>query len=379
VTLGHRRFLQYIAPITLVFGLLTPFIPAADTTKDEWPLFRGNALQTGVVSTALPEKLEVLWRFQAKEGFDAAVAVSGGVVYAGSLDEHLYAIDLDKGTEKWKYRADKSSFKAPPSVRDGAVYIGDGSGLFHCVDAAKGTKRWTFETDAEILSGANFTKNSVLFGSTDETLYCLNLEGKLSWKFKIAGPIYGSPSVVGDRTFVGGCDSLIHVLDVTNGKELLSVDLGGQSGSTPAVAGDRIYLGTRTDEVQAVDWKKGEIAWTFRPEKGAQQFLSSAAVTDSLVVIGSQDRRVWALKRDSGKEAWSFLTGGRVDASPVVAGDRVYAGSLDGKLYVLELKTGQQIQKIALDGAISASPAVVGDRLLIGTQKGTLYCLGAKK
>jgi outer membrane protein assembly factor BamB len=345
-------------------------------SSGDWPLFRGNALQTGVTSIALPDKLTELWTFQTKDSIEAAVGIANGVVYLGSMDEHLYALDLGKGTEKWKYKG--GPFKAPPSVHNRAVYVGDADGLFHCVDAARGTKRWTFETGAEIDSGANFAKDSILFGSTDETLYCLNLEGKERWKFKIQGPIYGSPAVADGRTFVAGCDSNVHVLDVAKGTELLAVELGGQTGATAAVAANRIYVGTMSNDVQAVDWKAGQVAWTFRPEKRAQAFRSSAAVTDALVVIGSQDKRVYALKRDDGKEAWSFATGGRVDASPVVAGGRVYAASLDGKLYVLDLKTGQQLQKIALDGPVSASPAVAGGRLLIGTQKGTLYCFGAK-
>ena len=40
------------------------------------------------------------------------------------------------------------------------------------------------------------------------------------WKFKTAGPVNGSPAVAGGRTFVAGCDSTLHVLDMANGKEL---------------------------------------------------------------------------------------------------------------------------------------------------------------
>jgi outer membrane protein assembly factor BamB len=371
--LGHRQSF----PLCALLLAVADGLAADDPAKDEWLLFRGNPLQTGVASAPLPKQLVELWKFPTKDSIEAAVAVSDGVVYVGAMDEYLYALDLAKGTEKWKYKG--GPFKAPPSVHDGAIYVGDADGLFHCIDAAKGTKRWTFETGAEIDSGANFTKDSLLFGSTDETLYCLSLDGKERWKFKIQGPIYGSPAVVGDRTFVAGCDSNVHVLDVAKGTELLSVQLEGQTGATAAVAGDYIYVGTMSNQVQAVDWKKGAIAWTFQPAKRSQPFRSSAAVTDAFVVIGSEDKRVYALKRTDGKEAWSFATEGRVNASPVVAGDRVYAASLDGKLYVLDLKTGQQLQKIVLDGPISASPAVAGGRLLIGTQKGTLYCFGEKQ
>src|SRR5258707_15827992 len=97
------------------------------------------------------------------------------------MDEYLYALDLGKGTKKWKYKA--GPIKAPPAVRDGKVYVGDLDGLFHCVDAIAGTKTWTFEAGAEI-AGANFHSADILFGSHDESLYCLDKDGKQRWKFK---------------------------------------------------------------------------------------------------------------------------------------------------------------------------------------------------
>lgn len=359
-------------------GLVTvqaaPVPPAAPV--EDWPVFRGNARQTGVAATKLPDKLEVLWTFATKDSVEGGAVVSRGVVYVGSLDENLYALNLKTGTEKWHYKA--GPIKAPAAIKGDAVYVGDSDGLMHCVNAADGSKRWTFESGAEITSGANFADDAVLFASHDETLYCLSPEGKARWKFKTEGPVYGSLAVAEGRTFVAGCDSQLHVLDVAKGTQVTGVDLGGQSGATTAVVGDRLYVGTMTNDFQAIDWKKGEVAWTFRAQSRAQPFYASAAVTDKLVLVGSRDRRVWALNRATGKEAWSFATGDRVDASPVVVGDRVCAPSLDGKLYILDVATGREVQKITLDGPIAASPAVAEGRLIVATTKGTVYCLGAK-
>src|SRR5712692_10221418 len=124
----------------LVSALLLPALAlAADpATKDGWLLHRGDALQTGAVKAALPDKLEVLWQFTTKDTIEGAPAVHQGVVYVGSQDENLYAIDLAKGKEKWKYKA--GPIKAPASYRDGLVYVGDLDGAFHCVDAANGAK-----------------------------------------------------------------------------------------------------------------------------------------------------------------------------------------------------------------------------------------------
>ena len=40
----------------------------------DWPLFRGNALQTGVAQTTLPDKLGVRWKVHIKDGIDGLYA-----------------------------------------------------------------------------------------------------------------------------------------------------------------------------------------------------------------------------------------------------------------------------------------------------------------
>jgi outer membrane protein assembly factor BamB len=347
------------------------------SAKADWPQFRGNPLQTGVAPFTLPDPLAVLWKFKAGDAIEATAAIVGGVVYVGSFDSHLYAVDLATGTLKWKYKA--SPIKAAPSVKGGAVYVGDEDGIFHCVDAATGKNRWTFETGAEITSSANFDGDRILFGSGDQMLYCVSADGKLAWKFKVpGGPVMGSPAVVQGRTFVAGCDSMLHVIDTANGKETGGVDLDGQVGASAAVAGDRLFVGTMTNQVQAVDWKKTEIAWSFEPAEHPQAFFASPAVTDKLVVVGSRDKLVYALDRQTGKQVWTFPTKRKVDSSPVAAGARVYVGSLDGNLYVLDLAKGKEVQRLELGRGIAASPAVSDGRLVIGTVDGTLYCLGKK-
>lgn len=365
----------------LAAGFLAAAIAAVTAAEpDTWPVFRGNALQTGVGTSPLPKELKELWKFSTGDGIESAPAIAGGIVFAGSLDEHLYAIDLNTGKQKWKTKL--GPIKAAPAFKSGCVFVGDQDGKFYCVEAATGKTKWKFDTESEISSGANFAGERILFGSGDEHLYCLGMDGKQQWKFRVAGgPVLASPAVVQDRTFVAGCDSNLHMIDVTNGKELSSVDLGGQTGSSAAVEGDRLFVGTMSNQVLAIDWKKGAIAWTFESATRRQAFYSSAAVVGNLVIIGSRDKRLYALDRVKGTEVWSFETGGRVDSSPVVVGDRVYASSLDAaaKLYVLDLKTGKELQKIELDASVTGSPAVANGKLLIGTTKGTLYCFGEKK
>ena len=49
----------------------------------DWPLFRGDPLQTGVARTTLPDKLEVRWKVNLKKGIESTAAIVKGV---GHLD-----------------------------------------------------------------------------------------------------------------------------------------------------------------------------------------------------------------------------------------------------------------------------------------------------
>ncbi len=373
----RMRWLRLVLLLPVIAVALAVPARAADT---DWLLFRGNALQTGVADTILPDKLEVLWTFKAKDSIENAPAVAKGVVYVGGMDGILYALDLVSGKEKWKYQAGKdSSFKASPSVKGDTVYVGDTDGYFHAIETATGKLRWKYETGADVSSGANFHGDRILFGSGDETLYCLTKDGKLSWKFKVpGGPVLATPAIADGKTFVAGCDSALHVIDLDQGTEISAIELAGQVGATAAVIKDHVYVGTMVHHVQAINWKTAKVSWTFEPEKAGQPFAASIAATEALIIAASRDKRVYALERATGNKVWAFQTRGRIESSPVIVGKRVYVGSGDKNFYVLDLATGREIQKLELDDEVTGSPAVVGERLLIGTRSGTLYCLGKK-
>jgi outer membrane protein assembly factor BamB len=342
----------------------------------DWPFFRGDATQTGVTKDVLPDPLAVRWKVKLKRGIGSTAAIVGGVAYVGCFDEHLYAFDLATGQEKWKFKG--GSFKAAPSVHDGAVYVGDEDGTFYCVDASNGKQRWSRDVDATISGGANFADDLVLFGAHDSTLHALHrADGKPAWTYKTKqGPILASALVAGGQTFLAGCDSMLHIVDVKTGKGVAQVQLSGQSGSTAAFRDGRLVIPNMANEVQAIDLAKRAVVWSFA-SAAAQAFNCSATVTDKLAIVGSDDGSLYAIDLAKGKQVWAFPTKkGRVESSPVVAGQRVYAGTSGGVLVVLDLATGAEVQKLKLGRSITASAAVGGGCLVIGTSDGWLYCLG---
>jgi hypothetical protein len=140
---GCRRGLLRSHLFSLLLLLGTGPSLSADEPAGDWPLFRGNPQQTGVASSNLPEQLAVCGTFKAGAGIDATPAVAGGVVYVGTENGQLYALDLAAGQQKWQHKV--GPLRGAPSVHGDAGYVGDGSGTFHCLDTASGKPRWTFE------------------------------------------------------------------------------------------------------------------------------------------------------------------------------------------------------------------------------------------
>ncbi len=204
------------ARLTLFVALLTPCVARAD-----WPLARSDARMLGIADVKLPDQLDEVWAFKAKDTIESTPLIVGGVVYFTSFDKHLYAVDLATGKEKWKRKL--GSLKASAGYDGGRVYVGDLEGKLHAVDANTGEPVWSFETQGEIHAAPNFVDGDILIGSHDATLYRVSKAGKKLWAFQIDGPVNGAAAVADGKTFVAGCDSLMHGVDVKTGKSLGSV------------------------------------------------------------------------------------------------------------------------------------------------------------
>ena len=353
-----------------------------------WSSFRHDLAQTGVATSSLPEKLELLWEVTLGEQFVATAAIVGEHVYVPCLSGELFCLKRQTGEKIWTYKTvekvEKNSFapgfKSSPTVTADAIYLGDEEGVFHGIDRATGKGRWKYTTGGEIYSSAAVVEGRILFGSYDNSLYCLDEAGKFQWKFETQGYVHCAPAVVEGIAFIAGCDEHMRGIDIKTGEQKIELPLETYLIASPAIVGNILYVGTYGSEVLAVDWKKKEVAWRYASGNGEFPFHSSAAVTDKLVVVGGRDKLVHAIDRTTGKKVWTFATRAKVDSSPVVVGDRVFIGSNDGNLYELNLADGKERWKHNAGKPISAAPAVGEGVLVIGSESrdGKVFCFGKK-
>ncbi len=140
--------------------------------------------------------------------------------------------------------------------------------------------------------------------------------------------------------------------------------------SSPAVVQGTVYLGTGDGRVVALKAETGELIWEREVTAPVE---SSPAVAGDLVFVGLKDGRVLALARADGKTRWEFPTGDLIYSSPSVYRGVVYIGSSDGRLYALDAMTGQMRWSYLTDGRVISAPAVREDVVVVTSQDRRVY------
>lgn len=354
----------------------TLVVPAANA---QWPLQRGGPEATGALATSLPETLDVLWDYQAEAAFEATPVVSSGKIYAADTEGAVYCLELSTGKLNWKTKFD-SGFLASPAIQDNTLVVGDYDGFVYALSATDGKQIWKFEAGGQIDSGASFFNSNVLVASQDGVLNALDIgDGHVVWQYETSDQIRCSPTVAGKRTFLGGCDSQLHVIDLSNGKSVGNpLPIDSPTNGTPAVVGTVAYLPTYAGQVLAIDWSTGKRVWQYEDQERQQEYRSSAAVSDRVLVASSQAKRVVGIERSTGKLLWQMQLRRRADASPVIAGQSVFLAATDGRLYRINLLDGKPTWTYEVKGSLLSSPAIADNRIVLTTEEGHILCFGAK-
>jgi len=363
----------------LLLGLV-----AGSTLAAEPAMFRGDATHSGTyLAAGAPVLHGVRWRFKTGGAVVSSPAVVDGVVYVGSNDGHVYAVDAASGTQRWKL---KTGGRVPssPAIAGGRVYVLSYDSQFYAIDASSGAVAWKFATGGErrfaakhlhgaepaaetmpdpfdfYLSSPAVSGNAVFFGSSDGNVYALDAAtGAVRWKFKTGEVVHASPAVVDGTVYVGSWDTNFYALDAATGAERWRFKTGedheiaNQTGlqASPLVADGTVYFGCRDSKFYALDVATGKQRWSY-PNKGSW-VIGSAVLREGTVYFATSDTgrlnavdaRSGALKFSIENNRWPMFS------SPAVAGALLYVGTHEGRLLALDAATGRAVWSFQTDGS----------------------------
>ena len=294
----------------------------------------------GLVLAVQARTGRVLWRRQFAGCVAASPAVGRGVVYVGFMDpppctgtapSFLAALDARSGGTLWRFRA--GVVETPPLLADGLVYFGSWDRRVYAVDARTGRLRWSFQTGAKVKGGVALAGGSVFAGSYDGRLYAVDARsGRLRWAAGggSLGGLYATPSVAKGRVFVGSTNGRVYAFAAATGRLLWSKRTGSYVYSPLALSGGSAFVGSYDHRLYALDQATGAARWSFdagAPVSGAPTVLDglvyfSTCGSCSLAESNPGARRTFALDARTGKLQWRFPDG---EYSPVIADrERVY-------------------------------------------------------
>lgn len=322
------------------------------------------------------------WKYKTQGKIFSSPLAKNGLVYIGSADGGLYAIDEKSGNLKWKFKT-AGAIHSSPSLLNNILYFGSFDGHYYAINALTGTLVWKFRTGGEhwlgemgmwgmkpstqymedlwdfylsspVVYEGPKTK-SVLFGSSDGHIYCVQAKtGKLIWKFKTAGPVHSTAVIDQNKIYIGSWDATLYALNITTGKEVWRFATGTQTGfkgiqSTVAVDDGKVYFGTREPFFFALDAQTGNVIWEYDAENS--WILSSAVTQNNTVYVGTSDTyALLALDAITGAEKYRFKANGYIYSSPAIAGNTLYFGDFTGNFYALNLLSqGKEYNYVSTD------------------------------
>ena len=379
----------------------------AVTTALAQSTFHGNVERTGAYEEPGPTRFGgVKWAFKAGGAIVTSPAVADGVVYIGSLDGHLYAVEQDTGKEKWNFKSSRP-IASSPAVDGGTLYFVSSAGALVAIDTATGKPKWVFAAEFErkfeakglhgypsaaqtipdawdiFTSSPAVAGGKVFFGSGDGGVYAVDAEtGLLQWKFATQDVVHASPAVSGSTVYIGSWDSSLYAIDAVTGQQKWSFKAGddpaihNQVGfqSSPAVVDGTVYVGTSDSaRFMALDAKTGVLRFNFDAKA---YVFSSAAVAAGLVYVGDHNGKFYAISASTGKLVWEFRTdASKADPMKVLNPD----GSLNQDAFA---PVFGDFEDMYLDfyrfisiGAIMSSPVVDRGVVYVGSMDGKLYAI----
>jgi len=352
-------------------------------------------------TSALTMPLAVAWKYTGNfyGSNPAAPVIVGDTAYyvSGNI---VYAVNLQNGSQKWRYPSDVTAtlpkFVAfSPAVANGKVFIGAPDGLY-ALSATDGSLLWRYAVprNAPVSTVPYVMGNNVYFGSANGRLYGLDTSSgeTLGGAFRqlgkplgvdMGGDLGAEPAFMNGSIYYATSNSEFHVIDLSTGVQRWAVRLQADvRNATPVFGGEAMYLAT------------GNVYTCWRPGNGSQKWYIQlpdeaaappAVDTDGTSYIITADRFMYAISTRA-KGLWKNPP--RLDnrplTAPVLSGNLLIIPTALGGLYAYDkesgaLKWSYNIQPSASNPAavpnstsIAAPPVVVGDTLYTLSDDGTL-------
>lgn len=242
-----------------------------------------------------------IWAFEAKGAFHSTPTIDfvRKIVYAGSYDHTLYALNYETGGVVWKCsfdeRVEDDIYSSPALTVDGQIIVGANNVLI-CFEP-DGEVRWRIVESSrfEGTAAIDHVLSRGVIGTEEggKILVFDTGSGIVLREFVTKGFVVSCPSLSPEGiAYIGSDDGHVYGIDICSLECLWRTDLGCPFKYTPLTvlpSGDALVVGT-DGHLYSLDQKTGDVLWYLERSGG---FHSSPLLTDEGdLVIGSHHNAV---------------------------------------------------------------------------------------
>lgn len=197
------------------------------------------------------------------------------------------------------------------------------------------------------------------------------------------GHVYGGVVLHDGVLYMAGGLGMVFAIDADTGAQRWPAPFDTGSNiriwSLPAVTDTLVIVASQDHHLYAIDKETGTLRWKYPADGDAEigTLAGSPATYGDTVYVGSFDGYLYAVDLN-GRLKWKFQAQGRIWDPPAESNGLLYFGDLSGHVYALDAATGQPAgwpQAAKVDGGVRATPLVHDDVIYVGTDRALVYAL----
>jgi outer membrane protein assembly factor BamB len=321
------------------------------------------------------------WTFTTGDEILSNPGVGNGVVYVGSKDNYLYAVNAATGKQIWKSR--QGWVAAAPQVVNGMVCVATTTGEFSAIHATTGDVAWQQQTGTPAAFKPNWAVDGgfVILPSTTQplTVYDAVTGSRGTTTFGSPGQFAGGAIGAANGVLYAVQESsALFAVRIATGTILWqrSVSSNGSGFFTSIVASDgAIYITDDSGMLYSLNAANGNSNWSY--PAGASQ-LSTPVTVGGMVYVTDDSGILHAITTARGKQVWTHQTISSGEIGPAVNGSELYV-STGQALQALDAKTGNAVWSYTPPntGAFVSTPAVANGLVFVGSTNDNLYAIRA--
>ena len=361
----------------------------------DWGTLGGGTQHTGASEERVPAALTRRWSFPSVPpsrrenalAWSAPVTAYGIVAAAAATTEgeaHLYAFDTRNGAPLWDaYPLAEPVYpdRGGCALSGGRLYAATVEGVCVAVDAQRGTRIWERDLPGKVYGAI------VPAGDDDSLLIPLTVEkggaiialnaatGEPRWIAKLSGPPDTAPSIAEGRVFAHDDKGNLTAIALTDGAILWTVNKESGFNAAPIIADGAVFSATENGSVFRTEPSTGAEIWRLTVTNAP--FSGTPACDGTLLYLPAEDG-LHLVSAAAGRAVRRYPLRLPVRSAPIIAGGTLLFGCLDGTVY--GAAAGRNLEKLYETGAtgsqIIAAPALNDGAFFVAATNGVLYALG---